>query len=102
MVVWPRERRRQADHLIEQAGGALEVAVAEVALARDEEELLRALRDVTVATEPDPDVADAGFLVASQGRDSRPFDDHQPPEAHVAFRSEEHTSELQSPCNLVC
>src|SRR5207247_658138 len=85
IVVGPRERRRQADHLVEQPGGALEVAVAEVALARDEEELLRALRNVTVATEPDPDVAGAGFLVASQGRDSRPFEDHQPPEAHVAF-----------------
>src|SRR2546426_4162698 len=26
----------------------------------------------------------------------------QLPEADEAFRSEEHTSELQSPCNLVC
>src|SRR5256885_5661040 len=25
-----------------------------------------------------------------------------PPDSHVAHRSEEHTSELQSPCNLVC
>src|SRR5256885_10731675 len=24
------------------------------------------------------------------------------PDPHAAFRSEEHTSELQSPCNLVC
>src|SRR5256885_5357281 len=24
------------------------------------------------------------------------------PEIHLAIRSEEHTSELQSPCNLVC
>src|SRR5256885_13218131 len=29
-------------------------------------------------------------------------DRHRSPHARVAGRSEEHTSELQSPCNLVC
>src|SRR5256885_3836293 len=33
-----------------------------------------------------------GFLTAAQAR----------PESHNQSRSEEHTSELQSPCNLVC
>src|SRR5256885_12526872 len=27
---------------------------------------------------------------------------HQPPQLRLGGRSEEHTSELQSPCNLVC
>src|SRR2546426_6119255 len=35
---------------------------------------------------------------------ARSYDKKHPPRLHVVFldRSEEHTSELQSPCNLVC
>src|SRR2546426_9189394 len=36
--------------------------------------------------------------LASTGR----AEDHDMPEQRVLRRSEEHTSELQSPCNLVC
>src|SRR2546426_9059345 len=36
------------------------------------------------------------------GISTRPFRDRVPSPAAVHFRSEEHTSELQSPCNLVC
>src|SRR5256885_9824221 len=32
----------------------------------------------------------------------QPVDEVRRPERQVALRSEEHTSELQSPCNLVC
>src|SRR5256885_11682227 len=37
-------------------------------------------------------------------RDAGRCDQYQPPAAAIAMttRSEEHTSELQSPCNLVC
>src|SRR5256885_2653190 len=43
-------------------------------------------------------VDDAGHDRAVTGEDSARLDDH----VRGRLRSEEHTSELQSPCNLVC
>src|SRR5688500_20016374 len=57
----------------------------------------------------DEDVLRTGFTCSFDGqRDVRGkvviriADHHGAPAEHVRRRSEEHTSELQSPCNLVC
>src|SRR2546428_8446353 len=83
VVVRTRERRRQADRLVEQPRRAVDVAVAQIALAGDEEELLRALWNLTVATEANTDVARAALLVRGRGGDARALDAHEPPEPPV-------------------
>src|SRR6266446_8438449 len=88
VVVRARKRRRQADRLVEQPRRAVDVAVAKIALASDEEELLGALRDLAVATEANADVARAGFLVRGRGRGARALDDHEPSQAHVSLVGE--------------
>src|SRR5256885_2975837 len=39
---------------------------------------------------------------ASQSSGTTGMSHHNRPKEHILKRSEEHTSELQSPCNLVC
>src|SRR5256885_16500611 len=56
-------------------------------------ELLRAKKDLTVAED-----RIAGAHRAARHYFAVPHEDERP----VLRRSEEHTSELQSPCNLVC
>src|SRR2546426_9407292 len=55
--------------------------------------LFRAARDETLLYE---------LLVLPPSRDTQDFIAHAESPAKVLARSEEHTSELQSPCNLVC
>src|SRR2546425_3805242 len=51
IVVGTREPGRQADALVEEAGRALDVVVAQIPLAGDQEELLGPLGDVAIAAE---------------------------------------------------
>src|SRR5205807_6651935 len=41
-------------------------------------------------------------VVMQSGQMGRPQFEHETPVSREGWRSEEHTSELQSPCNLVC
>src|SRR2546426_8089224 len=44
----------------------------------------------------------AAAILASKGRSVVLLEKEKFPRYHIGERSEEHTSELQSPCNLVC
>src|SRR2546426_9144381 len=59
------------------------------------------------ARTPDPDLQGRRLQLPTESRDPHPAGHRGegraiPSEAGVDVRSEEHTSELQSPCNLVC
>src|SRR5437879_2451435 len=79
IVIRTGERRRSADGLVEQPDRAVDVAVPEVTLAGDQEELLCALGDLAVAAETDAQIAGARLLVARRRRDARALDDHEAP-----------------------
>ena len=85
VAVGTREPGRQADALVEEAGRALDVAVAQIPLAGDQEELLGPLGDVAIAAQANADVAGAGLLVGGRAGDARALDDHEPAQAHVAL-----------------
>src|ERR1022692_3592238 len=74
---------RRDSHVVVEASGATEA----VALMGRED------FDVVVTDHKMPDGSGLDVLRAVQDDD---------PTTSVIFRSEEHTSELQSPCNLVC
>ena len=83
IVVGACERRRQADRLVEQPRRAVEIPIPEVALARDEEELLGALGDFAIAAEANAEIAGARLLVAGRRRRPRTLEDHEAPQTHV-------------------
>src|SRR5256885_11986154 len=56
------------------------------------------LQDVTVTTQPDS----VTIIVKTSGEAKYQAELMDRPNRLVIDRSEEHTSELQSPCNLVC
>src|SRR5207245_9433241 len=84
IVVGACERRRQADRLIEEPHGTVEIPIPEVALARDEEELLRALGGFTVAAEPNAEIAGARRPIAGRRRRPRSLAAHQAPQTHAS------------------
>src|SRR4029453_9693681 len=85
IVVGAREPGPPADALVEETRRALDVAVAQIALAGDQEELLGPLGDVAIAAQANADVAGAGLLVGGRAGDARALDDHDPAQAHVAL-----------------
>src|SRR5262249_60450001 len=66
IAVRTRERGRQADRFVEEPRRAVHVSIPEVALARDDAQLLGALGDLAVASEADLDVASGRLLVAGR------------------------------------